>query len=46
MTEIYKTRSSMVIMNEEYLFSVSHNTLVLFKEHQVELPGNRFKTNK
>lgn len=46
MTEIYKTRSSMVIMNEECLFSVSHNTLVLFKEHQMELPGNRFKVNK
>lgn len=46
MTETHKTASSMVIMNEECLLSVSHNTLFLFKKQQMKLPGNRFKVNK
>lgn len=33
-------------MNEECLFSISHNILILFKRHQIKLPGNKFKTNK
>lgn len=36
----------MGLMNEECLFSISRNILILFKEHQIKLPGSKFKANK
>lgn len=36
----------MVMQNEECLFNISQNILILFKEHQIKLPGSRFKASK
>lgn len=36
----------MVMKNEECLFNISKNILIPFKEHQIKLPGSRFKESK
>lgn len=46
MTKTHKITSSMVMMNEECLFTISHSILILLKDHQMKLPGSIFKANK